>query len=106
MIVLQIPDIPVSEAYQDEHCFMPAYPLTRFLPKFKADRQQAADGSACRKNSRKHPGLTPGVFAYYCGHGRCLGFDLHADKEGPSIPFNTILSRFKQGEQCFLSHVH
>ena len=55
---------------QDMHCFMPAYPLCRSLPVFKADKEKdkVAGGPAFAKYHCTHPGLTPGTFTVFCAH--------------------------------------
>ena len=87
----------VREDFEDTHSFFPAFPLTRSLPHFKADKQRQTDGPACPKYARVHPLLTPGAFTCFCAHGLCLGFSLMASQEGPRTPFELIYTRFKKG---------
>ncbi|KAL0038592.1 hypothetical protein WJX77_011963 [Trebouxia sp. C0004] len=63
----QIPDHAVSQGFVDEHCFMPAHPLCRFLPTFAADRSRGTDGKTCN--------------------------NLMTDQRGPTLHF--IYNRFK-----------
>ena len=98
LLLVQIPDHVVSQDFVDEHCFMPAHPLCRSLPKFAADKSASSEGKSCNKFYKKHPGLTPGLFKLFCAHRRCIGFSLMADQEGPSTAFQLIYNRFKTGK--------
>ncbi|DBA80211.1 TPA: hypothetical protein ACH3X1_008104 [Trebouxia sp. C0004] len=89
----QIPDHAVSQGFVDEHCFMPAHPLCRFLPTFAADRSRGTDGKTCNKFYKKHPVLTPGILTLFCAHTECIGFSLMTDQRGPTLHF--IYNRFK-----------
>ena len=97
---LQLTDHILPAGFEDAHCFMPAYPLHRTLPKFKADKERG-DGTAdsvCAKCRCSHPGLAPGIFTAFCAHALCLEFKLMKDKEGCSIPFEMIYTRFPEGK--------
>ena len=98
---MELPDQPLPAGFEDAHCFMPAYPLYRALPRFKADKEktQTPVGNVCSKYHRSHPGLTPGTFTAFYAHAICLGFKLMTDKEGCSIPFELIYTRFPEGKQ-------
>ena len=95
--LLQIPDYPVSHDFVDNHCFMPAHPLCRSLPRFAADKSASAEEKSCNKFYKSHPGLTPGMFTWFCAHGKCIGFSLMADQECPSTAFQ-VYNRFKTGK--------
>ena len=96
---MQIGEIGVSNpAAEQDHVFMPAFPLCRDLPTFEANSSSAGDGEQCSKFHRLHNQLTPGIFTLFCAHGVCLGFKLMANKEGPAMAFDLLFTRFQKGE--------
>ena len=69
------------------------------LPKFKSDslfhRENGKDTEdSCRKKTKGHPSLSPGIFTVYCPHQICYGFSVMRDHESPRVPFNIFCTRF------------
>ena len=85
-----------NAAAEVDHVFAPGFPLLRGLPKFAADKAKDKE-AGCNKYARTHPTLTPGLFTFFCAHGICIGFKLLMRKEGPSVAFEFIFTRFKKG---------
>lgn len=74
---------------------MPAFPMVR---RTKTRRTRAAEDTAmtCTKIVKRAPSLTPGMFALFCPHGICLGFQALKTFEGPSTAFDLLYTRFPE----------
>jgi len=101
---MQVQCFPVTDPrMEDQHIFMPAFPLQRLLPVFKASRRVAgeANGDSCTKLFNTHQGLTPGLFLFFCCHGVCIGYNLMARHEGPSIVHDVLSTRLDSGMRAW-----
>ena len=67
------------------------------LPQFKADsflhRENRAE-NLCRKKTKGHPSLSPGIFTLHCPHQVCYGFSVMRDHESPRVPFAIFRTMF------------
>jgi len=97
----QIPDEPNPLEY------FPCFPMKRGFGNFEADKKQKSvrcDNQTvtesrlrnCRKKSRRHHTLTPGLFTLFCQHEICIGFSMMVEVESPRTPFNILSQRFSQ----------
>ena len=83
------------------------------LPKFKSDslfhRENGKDTeNSCRKKTKGHPSLSPGIFTVYCPHQICYGFSVMRDHESPRVPFNIFRTRFsvRQRQSFMTTHAN
>jgi len=61
---------------------------------YAADGSQSHGDEECKRAAgRKHQSLSPGLFAVFCHHGLCLGFQLLRDPESERVPFEIFYSR-------------
>lgn len=72
----------------------PFVPKTQRRARSRADNPEDESGT-CTKVSNDHATLTPGILSFFCPHGICLLTHIMPRYEGPSIPFETIFSRFR-----------
>ncbi|XP_038077318.1 uncharacterized protein LOC119745165 [Patiria miniata] len=78
----------------DGMCFWPHFPQQRLRPKYAMDGLKTTRTS-CRKDSKNYGRMTPGVFAAFCPHGICYGFEIMNQFESPNVPFTLLLTRFE-----------
>jgi anaerobic C4-dicarboxylate transporter len=96
----QVPEEPLLDlAAEEDHVFMPGYPIVRAVNNFDADKGTDRSGERCNKFNKQHSQLTPGLFTVFCVHMVCLGFKLMMRAESPKTAFDLIYTRFMQGVQ-------
>ena len=76
--------------------FYPNHPLHQGDANYDADNKNEKKSNGCRKQSKKHRRLNPGLFTMFCPHSICIGFQLMVDAESPRIAFETFMRRFKE----------
>ncbi|KAG1658172.1 hypothetical protein FOA52_006933 [Chlamydomonas sp. UWO 241] len=83
--------------------FSPALQVLRHLRTYAVDgRGSTADEardevpSKCTKHADIRARLTYGIFAMFCPHGFCLGFEIMSRAEGPRTAHNMIFWRFSE----------
>lgn len=86
---------PPSETY-DDLGFFPNHPIRKRSGRYAADRKKDALLPECRKNSSRHPSMTPGLVTFYCPHGINLGFQIMQTPESPKTIFDVLMMRFKR----------
>ena len=76
--------------------FFPNYSLKRGKANYDADKTKENFSTGCRKLTKGHPTLNPGLFTIFCRHGVCLGFQLMINAESPCTAFEIFVRRFNQ----------
>ena len=88
--------------------FFPALPEQHGPVRYTADRKTKE--ISCRKESYKHPKLSPGVFTIFCRHGICYGFEAMTSHESPRHPFTIFKTRFSKAPRNIIydnaCHLH
>ena len=84
---------PINES-DEKLAFFPNHPVYRRKANYNVDKNDKLSTS-CRKFSKTHSTLNPGLFTLFCPHGVCLGFQLMFKAESPRIPFEIFVQRFK-----------
>jgi hypothetical protein len=85
---------PVKEGQiESDRAFFPNNPLCR--PALKPNDDQEDLRNICTKHTKRTQRYTPGIFALFCPHGVCLGFEAMEQFEGPMVPFNILYRRFE-----------
>ena len=72
----------------------PNFPIIRGLANYDANKHNEVNG--CRKSAKSTSSLNPGMFLTFCPHGICLGFQVMINKESPRVPFEMLMTRFKE----------
>ena len=86
---------PSSESHQKLE-FFPNKPLLRGTANYKADAANETITTGCRKESHRHPTLTPGLFTMFCPHAVCYGFQVMQNSESPKTAFDLLVRRFEK----------
>ena len=78
--------------------YYPNNPCYLGLGNYAADktRRNQDERSRCKKITRKHQNLSPGIFTFLCNHGVCHGFTLMDKPESPKTAFDILVTRFKK----------
>ena len=78
--------------------FFPNFPTTLGKGVYAADKSSSAKSKSrnCRKKTKAHPALLPGMFTVFCEHEICMGFCLMTEVESQRTPFDIFLNRFSQ----------
>ena len=91
---------PVSN---DKLSFFPNLSLHHGNGIYEADKNSNSDDTkGCRKESYKHPKLTPGIFTVFCPHGICYGFQAMTSCESPKVPFMIFKTRFSKAPSVII----
>lgn len=80
----QYPENPLSH--------FPNFPLCR--PSLRVDHNDLSRGKWCTKRVQKSKNTTPGMFALFCPHGICLGYEAMSEYEGPLTAADILYRRF------------
>lgn len=87
------PDPMETDIPENPNAFFPNNPYCR-----RALRPTNLDDpdlhNVCTKHTKKTRHVTPGVFALFCPHGICLGFEAMMNFESTMTPFNILYRRF------------
>ena len=92
LTTVQLPEpaaLRFDDNYQDSKLdVFPSLKQVYGLPKFKSDslfhrENGKATENSCRKKTKGHPFLSPGIFTVYCPHQICYGFSVMRDHESP-----------------------
>ena len=76
--------------------FFPNHPLKRGKATYEADQTNERFSTGCRKQTKRHNTLNPGLFTMFCPHGVCLGFQLMVNAESPRVAFEIFVRRFNK----------
>ena len=91
-------DIPEPAAYSQINEAQYVLEVFPNLPPLRGPAKYAADkykeNSGCRKITKRHARLSPGLFTMFCKHGIAIGFQLMSDTESPKTAFNILVGRF------------
>lgn len=86
---------PISSGHpENPMAFFPNNPLCRPLRR-PAKTNDPELKNICTKHTKRTINVTPGMFALFCPHGICLGFEAMKNFEGPMTAYNIIYRRFK-----------
>lgn len=88
--------------FEDKLSFFPTLPQRHGYGYYEADKKSTSDTTNCRKDSYKHPKLTPGIFTIFCPHGICYGFQAMTSCESPKVPFNIFKTRFTKAPSVII----